>query len=306
MAIIDTVRDVVVLRIVYDGPPLAGKTASVQSLARILGGDVETPEAAGGRTLWYDWMAYVGGRYEGRPILCQTVSVPGQSGLAARRRAILAGADVVVFVADTTEDGIERSLRCFADMRNAVSNIAPAVPVVVQANKRDHPRALPIDDVASRLAAVGHGGEAPVMETNGATGEGVRQAFVGAVRLALRRVSEVVAAGQLASGDPGTSAELLAMLRAVDDAAGAVAEPVPVPAPAGAAMVSGAVSPGAPGLDRLRFLAFQRLLSGAQRFDGQWHHGRGQDGRGQDGRGQDGPWQDGRGHDGRGQRGRRL
>ena len=37
MAIIDTTRDVVVVRIVYDGAPAAGKTLSVQTLGKLLG-----------------------------------------------------------------------------------------------------------------------------------------------------------------------------------------------------------------------------------------------------------------------------
>ena len=215
MALIDNERDALVLRVVFDGPPVAGKTATVRALARMLGGEVKTPESAGERTLWYDWMSYMGGRFEGRSILCQAVTVPGQAGLARRRHAILASADVVVCVADTTDAALDRSLRWYEDLLGLLSTSTPPVPVVVQANKRDHHRAVPLDVVAARVAAAG-GADGVLTETNAMTGEGVRQTFVFAVRLALRRVGEVIAAEQLAEGTAETAAELLGALRALE------------------------------------------------------------------------------------------
>ena len=57
MATLDRVSDTVVVRIVYDGPPTAGKTTSLRALAERLGqGQVFTPEESGGRTVYFDWM----------------------------------------------------------------------------------------------------------------------------------------------------------------------------------------------------------------------------------------------------------
>jgi hypothetical protein len=79
MAILDTDANEIVIRVVYDGPPEAGKTTSMRALAGSLSQTTVTPaEDANGRTLWFDWMEYVGGRYEGSRIRCQIVSVPGQ------------------------------------------------------------------------------------------------------------------------------------------------------------------------------------------------------------------------------------
>lgn len=229
MALIDNERNALVLRVVFDGPPVAGKTATVQALARMLGGQVTTPESAGERTLWYDWLSYTGGRFEGRPILCQAVTVPGQAGLAGRRRAILASADSVVCVADSTDVGLDRSLRWYEDLLALMAASTPPVPVVVQANKRDHPRAVPIDVVAERVAAAG-GIDCVVTETNAMSGEGVRQTFVFAVRLALRRVGEVIAAERLPEGTAETAAELLDALQALErDDISLVPDPEPRP-----------------------------------------------------------------------------
>ena len=53
MPIIDSERDLLVLRIVYDGLPLSGKTTTVNALAnKLTAGSVFSPETADGRTAW--------------------------------------------------------------------------------------------------------------------------------------------------------------------------------------------------------------------------------------------------------------
>ena len=89
MPIIDDERGVLVLRLVYDGPPFSGKTTTLRTLARGLGVDVVTPEEREGRTVFFDWVDYVGGLFDGRRIRCQIVSVPGQRELASRREHLL-------------------------------------------------------------------------------------------------------------------------------------------------------------------------------------------------------------------------
>ena len=71
MAVLDARSDAVVIRIVYDGAPMAGKTTSVGALGRGLGSNVLTPAEVGGRTLYFDWLDYTGGLFEGHRIRCQ-------------------------------------------------------------------------------------------------------------------------------------------------------------------------------------------------------------------------------------------
>src|SRR5262245_19461841 len=104
MAVLSLSKDALVIRVVYDGPPMAGKTTSVRSLAGKLGSDVKAPEEVECRTLYFDWLDYTGGLFEGRRIRCQIVSAPGQATLASRRRRLLETADVVVFVSDSTSE----------------------------------------------------------------------------------------------------------------------------------------------------------------------------------------------------------
>ncbi|HEY5934454.1 MAG TPA: hypothetical protein VIU61_07465, partial [Kofleriaceae bacterium] len=86
MAFLDTSNNEIVIRVVYDGPPEAGKTTSMRALATSFNQTSVTPEEnSAGRTQWFDWMEYVGGRFEGSQIRCQVISVPGQRELGKRR-----------------------------------------------------------------------------------------------------------------------------------------------------------------------------------------------------------------------------
>jgi hypothetical protein len=96
MAIIDETRGVLVVRIVYDGPALSGKTTSLRALAQGVSSKLECPAELAGRTLFFDWVDYVGGLFDGRQIRCQIVSVPGQRELAHRRQMLVETADAVI------------------------------------------------------------------------------------------------------------------------------------------------------------------------------------------------------------------
>lgn len=231
MAVLDVEHNAVVIRIVYDGPPEAGKTTSLRALAASLSRPMTTPAAAGERTLYFDWLEYTGGLFEGHQIRCQLVTVPGQTELAARRRALLASADVVVFVSDSTPHAVEETRVAMREMREVLSGVdGPPVGVIVQANKRDRDGAVPIDVLRAAMPEEG----VAVLESVATSGRGVRETFVFAVRLALDRVRELLRDRALPLGAPAeeTSDELLSVLRRVDaagtHAAAAVSEAVAV------------------------------------------------------------------------------
>jgi signal recognition particle receptor subunit beta len=214
MAVLDPERGAIVLRVVYDGPPHAGKTTSVRSLARSLSRHVETPREAEGRTLFFDWMEYTAGLFEGHQIRCQIVTVPGQPDFAARRRALLETADVVIFVADTADrDSLARSAAHIRQLVDVLGHDAdPPIGIIIQANKRDLPTAVPRDDLAEAIG--GDFTRAAITESIADAGIGIRETFVLAVRLALDRVRELMTRGDLPAGAPATDSaeQLLAML----------------------------------------------------------------------------------------------
>lgn len=201
MAVISSTQDALVVRIVYDGPPLAGKTTSLRTLGAKLGSSLQTPAEIDGRTLYFDWLDYTGGLFEGRRIRCQIVSVPGQASLASRRRALLETADAVVFVSDTTREAITQGRSYLHSARAALgAREGPTVGIVLQANKRDHANAVPLGELRAGLDAPDE--KVAIIESVATDGSGIREAFVFAVRLALDRVRELMKCSLLETAQP--------------------------------------------------------------------------------------------------------
>jgi signal recognition particle receptor subunit beta len=218
MAILDPRSDAVVIRVVYDGAPMAGKTTSVRALGRGLGGEVSSPAEVSGRTLYFDWLDYTGGLFEGRRIRCQIISVPGQATLAPRRRRLLEGADAIVFVGDSTPTGFAADRSYLSGLQAVLERLSgPPVGIVFQANKRDHAEAVPIGTVRTMLADLGL--RVGVVESVATESAGIREAFVFAVRLALDRVRDLMRTGELPAARPDVDSaqELLEDLKRAED-----------------------------------------------------------------------------------------
>ncbi|NJO15299.1 MAG: hypothetical protein HC877_06010 [Thioploca sp.] len=204
MAIIDIERDVIVVRIVYDGPPFSGKTTSVHALAKILDkrNTVFSPqEDPLSKTLYFDWMEYCGGFFKGYSISCQIISVPGQLSLMERRHFLLRTADSVVFVLDASEANMEIALTYFNDLQKLLSpEDHHFIQVIIQANKQDKPKALSASQLKQTLFP-----DYPnlkIVDSAAIAGKGIREAFVLAVRLALERAESLMVKGQLDHGHP--------------------------------------------------------------------------------------------------------
>lgn len=183
--IFDPVEQRLCVRIVYDGAGGAGKTTNLKALAGLLpsqnASEVFSPGELEGRTLYFDWLQVMAGVICGYPLLCQVISVPGQTVMTPRRRHLLSTADVVVLVCDSDPVGVERAREGLA----RVAEVTAGLPLVVQANKQDHVNALSGESV---LAALGC--EAGVVEAIATDGVGVVDTFVDAVRLVAKRMQD--------------------------------------------------------------------------------------------------------------------
>lgn len=213
MATLDRDTGRLVVRVAYDGPPLAGKTASLRALGVETERTVTSFDEAYGRTLWFDWMHFRGGRFDGRPIECELAALPGQQGLAARRDVLLADADVIVFVADASPQGHQRTVEAFRRLSPVLTG--PRAPgLVVQANKQDLPGAL---DAAALRRTLALAEQVDVVETVAADRVGIRHAFVFAIRAAVRRAEQIRrATGTLPVGDgPRSPQQVLGRLQTV-------------------------------------------------------------------------------------------
>src|SRR5882672_10144714 len=92
-------------KLVYYGPALGGKTTSLRALHRLTDPDAREKlvaiNTADDRTLFFDLLPFELGSLLGYKVAMKLYTVPGQVRYDATRRIVLAGADAVVFVADS-------------------------------------------------------------------------------------------------------------------------------------------------------------------------------------------------------------
>lgn len=195
MAVFDPTEQRMCVRVVYDGAASAGKTTNIRQLGALFAAqrttEVISPAELRGRTLFFDWMQIAAGSVCGFPLICQVVSVPGQAAFNARRRELLATADVVVFVCDSSPRGIEIGLDSLLLADELVLPTGEPLPVVIQANKQDQ-----LDAVDGKtLIAKARRTNVHVIEAIATEGIGVVDTFVSAVRVAARAIQSRVEAG---------------------------------------------------------------------------------------------------------------
>ena len=177
----NTTTNEILLKIVYYGPGLSGKTANLQALHAMCKDDfqgeffsVNTKED---RTLFFDLLPINLGTILGSSIHIQLYTVPGQPQYDATRRVILDGTDGVVFVADSTESKIQENIDSLTNMFHNLSvNMIDVqnVPFVIQYNKRDLSNALPVGLMNRKL----NFRSVPFFESVAITGDGILETFV--------------------------------------------------------------------------------------------------------------------------------
>ncbi|MFH1177775.1 MAG: ATP-binding protein [Acidobacteriota bacterium] len=216
------------LKVVYYGPALGGKTTCLQSIHRVTDPQRRTKlyalSTAADRTLFFDLLALDLGRVRGYRLMMQLYTVPGQVQYNATRRAVLAGADGVVFVADSRRQqaGVNRE-----SMGNLIENLRAngldpdTIPVVLQYNKRDLPDLLSRAEMDAELNRRAN----PVFESVATTGAGVMEAFSAITEATVMAVADRLGL----SSQPDAITRLITSVRAALQpytSAGAVDPPV--------------------------------------------------------------------------------
>jgi len=131
-------------KVVYYGPPQSGKTTNLEQIHRITdpGGAnrLISLNTAQDRTLFFDLLPFSLGTVSGYDFKVQLYTVPGQVQYNATRRVVLAGADAVVFVADSQKTMARENQASFENMKvNLLANrlVPEKLPLVLQYNKQD-------------------------------------------------------------------------------------------------------------------------------------------------------------------------
>lgn len=154
MAIIRNAEKEVQFKIVYCGPPLGGKTTNLQYVHRRLDsgwrGDMVSIATEQNRTISFDFLPLHAMKLGDYQVRFQLYTVPGQVVMRETRKSVLAGADAVVFVADSAPGRMHSNLDALSDTRECLlqNRIHPdAIPFVFQYNKRDLGGAIAPEDL---------------------------------------------------------------------------------------------------------------------------------------------------------------
>ena len=223
MPAFDLERSCIVAKIVYDGPALAGKTTNLQRLCSVFPverrSEMYTPGALKGRTMFFDWLEIDGGKKGRHAYRFQLLTVPGQRQRSYRRRPLVRMADALVFVCDCSPASIDDTKRSFAQLTRVLRERKhERVPLVVQANKQDAPGALAPEEIAALLKLEKSVQVVPAVASQGT---GVRETVLAVVRAAAKRISEMLANGELEAfgDDPGNADDLFMSMLDLEDTA---------------------------------------------------------------------------------------
>ena len=133
-------------KVVYYGPAQSGKTTNLEQIHRISDpagtNRLISLNTAHDRTLFFDLLPFSLGAVAGYDFKVQLYTVPGQVQYNATRRVVLAGADAVVFVADSNRSLAAENQAAFENMKvNLLANrlVPDRMPLILQYNKRDLP-----------------------------------------------------------------------------------------------------------------------------------------------------------------------
>jgi len=145
-------------KLVYYGPSLGGKTTNIQWVYQKTATDQKSKLIAlnteNERTLFFDFLPLFIGEIRGFTTKFHLYTVPGQVIYDASRKLILKGLDGIIFVADSQAERMEENIE---SMNNLEINLKQQgydikqVPLVIQYNKRDLPKASPITEMRKAL-----------------------------------------------------------------------------------------------------------------------------------------------------------
>ncbi|WP_027359544.1 GTP-binding protein [Desulforegula conservatrix] len=133
-----------IIKIVYYGPALSGKTTNLMQMHDLISpcgrGELMTLETKGDRTLFFDLLPIVAKTESGFSIKLKLFTVPGQVAHDATRKAVLSRTDGVVFVADSQLSQSVNNFESFENLEKNAERVGiefDSLPLVIQFNKRD-------------------------------------------------------------------------------------------------------------------------------------------------------------------------
>lgn len=169
-----------VLKLVYYGPALSGKTTNLLQLHEQLlqegRGDLMVLDTKNDRTIYFDLLPFFLRAPSGLRIKVKVFTVPGQVRHDATRKAVLQRADGVAFIADSQFSEVGTNFNSFENLEQNLAFVGLAIdriPLVVQFNKRDLDAIVSEEEIRRVWGPTG----IPVLMSSALKGWGVAETF---------------------------------------------------------------------------------------------------------------------------------
>jgi len=196
-----------VFKVVFAGCPTSGKTTAlawVYEKEGLASGQLQSISDPTGRTLFFDRLVA-----KVSNVVFAAYTVAGEFRHKFQRQTVLNGTDAIIFFWDSDPEHWNDNILYFKELLQMIGNkvrsldgkTPPEIPLVMCANGRDLPKAVPIEKIRQVLKAAGLPNTV-IFETIALTGTNIRRAFVYAGReTALRHYQK------LRSGEEVTPSE---------------------------------------------------------------------------------------------------
>jgi signal recognition particle receptor subunit beta len=176
----DELEQRMVLKLVYYGPALSGKTTNLLQLHDLLTregrGDLMLLDTADDRTIFFDLLPFFLKAPSGLRIKVKVYTVPGQVRHDATRKAVLQRADGIAFIADSQLTEASNNYESFDNLEKNLTFVGldiDKVPLVIQYNKRDLDNIVPEAEIRRTWEPTG----IPVLMASALNGLGVIETF---------------------------------------------------------------------------------------------------------------------------------
>ncbi len=187
------------LKLVYYGPALSGKTTNLLRLHDMVElegrGELTVLDTKDDRTIFFDLLPFFLTAPSGLRIKLKVFTVPGQVKHDATRKAVLQRADGVAFIADSQ---VSEETNNFESFKNLEENLGfvgldiEKIPLVVQFNKRDLENIVAEDDIRRIWKQTG----IPVFMSSAIKGTGVMETFRELVKLTYEHIDRRYGLGE--------------------------------------------------------------------------------------------------------------
>ena len=176
----DPMENKMVLKLVYFGPALSGKTTNLLMLHDLLDqagrGDLMVLDTKDDRTIFFDLLPFYLVTPTGMRIKVKVYTVPGHVRHNATRKAVLTRADGIAFIADSQRREAINNRESFRNLEGNLTFVGmdiEKVPLVIQFNKRDLETIVTDEEIRETWRPTG----IPIFNASALNGWGVLETF---------------------------------------------------------------------------------------------------------------------------------